>query len=142
MLSSTLLLILSTLTLTPTSHSAALAPRECYISGERWDTHGEDRDGDVRGDANEALEDLCVPSKLSGVYTPGQTKTACVHLTYLKCAEFSITLHGDIWPRNFTMPDEHCKRGLRTEIYGCDRGGHKEHHNSNPVDVSPTWTLR
>ena len=148
MLSSTLLLIFSTLALTPTSHSATLAPRECYKSGYKWNEYGRDIGGrDLgRDNASQALEDLCVPSKLSGFYTRNQKKTACVQMTPTMTAEFSIEWLG-VGSYNFTLSDEHCKRGLRAEIYGCDRGGHKEYHGKGhwfPYgDIFwGVWTLR
>lgn len=151
MLASTTVFILSFLS--PMALSApALVPRRCYMSGIKWDPITS-RFG--RDTASAAVDELCVPSKLSGVYHGDQKKTACIELTPGRTAEFSIEYLGpdrsQIEAYKKTITDVDCRVRLRDEIYGCKRGGETmydrfDHYEGQPfIPSAPNlgeWTFR
>lgn len=133
MLTLTLLFILSALT--PLTHSApALVPRTCYLSGSKWEDGGKAFGRDL---ASRAVDSLCEPEKLGGVYQGNQVKTACVQLRDDRVADFAILWMGpersQNWSYNFTLSAADCKARLRDEIYGCEHGGQTDY------DRYPDW---
>jgi hypothetical protein len=109
MRSSTFFLIVSTVTI-----NGAYAG--CY-GGLGW--------GAERGYANQAIDDLCDPSKhdsfINTPFTSGQTKAACYTLSGSKKADFSVVWGGQ---GDLSLAQEDCLLRFKNEINGCDSGGH------------------
>jgi hypothetical protein len=88
----------------------------CFTSGTNW--------GAERGLAEQAIDELCDPTKHNSVifegFGPGQTKASCVQLSGDKKADFTVNWGG---ADSLTLAQGDCVLRFKNEIDGCDQGG-------------------